>query len=124
MSPTADELRLARKLRSSRLESGMSQAEAADAVGLSRVAVAEIEAGRRKVSSIELNAFARAFGQSVESLLGVEAAADQASVGSPVMSHLARTAKKLTAEDQQQLLRFAEYLRAESRKRRESGDKG
>jgi transcriptional regulator with XRE-family HTH domain len=98
----------------------MSQAEAADSVRLSRVAVAEIEAGRRKVSSIELNSFARAYGRTVEELLGATAQQDEP-VGSPVMTHLARTAKKLTLEDQQQLLRFAEYLRSESRKRRETG---
>lgn len=119
MSPAADRLELARRLRSSRLESGMSQAEAADAVGLSRVAVAEIEAGRRKVSSIELNAFAQAYGRPIEFLLGTKPRTDAVG-GSPVMNHLARTAKQLTPEDQQQLLRFAEYLRSESRKRRET----
>ena len=120
MSPSADETELARRLRSGRLESGMSQAEAAGLVGLSRVAVAEIEAGRRKVSSIELNAFARAYGQPIESLLGTSPATEVV-VGTPVMTHLARTAKQLTDEDQQQLLRFAEYLRSESRKKRETG---
>ncbi len=120
MNPAADQLALARRLRSSRLESGMSQAEAADAVGISRVAVAEIEAGRRKVSSIELNEFAQAYGRPIEFLLGTKPGAN-AVAGSPVMNHLARTAKNLTHEDQQQLLRFAEYLRSESRKRRETG---
>ena len=120
MSPAADQLELARRLRSSRLESGMSQADAAGVVGVSRVAVAEIEAGRRKVSSIELNGFAQAYGRPIEFLLGTKPGTD-AVAGSPVMNHLARTAKNLTPEDQQQLLRFAEYLRSESRKRRESG---
>jgi transcriptional regulator with XRE-family HTH domain len=119
VNPAADQLALARRLRSSRLESGMSQAEAADAVGISRVAVAEIEAGRRKVSSIELNEFAQAYGRPIEFLLGTKPG--DAVAGSPVMNHLARTAKNLTHEDQQQLLRFAEYLRFESRKRRETG---
>ena len=119
MNQASDHLELARRLRSSRLEAGMSQAEAADAVGLSRVAVAEIEAGRRKVSSIELNAFAQAYGRPIEFLLGTKSGTDIAA-GSPVMNHLARTAKQLTPDDQRQLLRFAEYLRSESRKRRES----
>jgi hypothetical protein len=66
-----------------------------------------------------LNAFAQAYGQPLESLLGAKAVTDVV-VGSPVMTHLARTAKQLTAEDQQQLLRFAEYLRSESRKKREA----
>jgi len=120
MSSAGEQVELAQRLRSSRLESGMSQAEVANAVGLSRVAVAEIEAGRRKVSSIELNAFAQAFGRPIEFLLGTKPGTG-AVAGSPVMNHLARTAKQLTPEDQQQLLRFAEYLRAESRKRRETG---
>ena len=120
MNPASNQLELAKKLRTSRLESGMSQAEAADAVGLSRVAVAEIEAGRRKVSSIELNGFAQAYSRPIEFLLGTKPVTDVVA-GSPVMNHLARTAKRLTPEDQQQLLRFAEYLRSESRKRRETG---
>lgn len=119
MRAPSEQVELARRLRSIRTEAGMSQAEVAEAVGLSRVAVAEIEAGRRKVSSIELNAFAHAYGRTVDELLGTQAETS-ATVGSPVMTHLARTAKQLTAEDQQQLLRFAEYLRSESRKRRSS----
>ena len=113
-----DQAQLARRLRSSRLEAGMSQAEAAEAVGLSRVAIAEIEAGRRKVSSIELGALSRAYAQPVEAPLGGGPMASEA--GSPVMTHLARTAKQLAPEDQEQLLRFAEYLKTESRRRRES----
>jgi transcriptional regulator with XRE-family HTH domain len=119
VSTASEQVALARKLRASRLDAGMSQAEVAEAVGLSRVAVAEIEAGRRKVSSIELNALARAYGRPLEAFLGANAPTDEI-VGSPVMTHLARTAKQLTAEDQEQLLRFAEYLRSESRKRREA----
>jgi|ERR1700680_3649040 transcriptional regulator with XRE-family HTH domain len=121
MSAAPEQIALARRLRSSRVDAGMSQAEVADAVGLSRVAVAEIEAGRRKVSSIELSAFARAYGRPLEYLLGTRKGVTDVVAGSPVMTHLARTAKKLAVEDQQQLLRFAEYLRSESRRKREGG---
>ena len=117
MTAAAHQLELARKLRASRLEAGMSQAEAAEAVGLSRVAIAEIEAGRRKVSSIELSAFSRTYGQPIEALLADQGS--QVAGGSPVTTHLARTVKQLTKEDQDQLLRFAEYLKTESKRRRE-----
>ena len=112
---------LARRLRSARLESGLSQAQTAEATGLSRVAIAEIEAGRRKVSSLELSALAKAYAQNIAVLVGDIVAED--AHGSPVVSYLARTAKQLAPQDQQQLLRFAEYLRSESKKRLESQKK-
>jgi transcriptional regulator with XRE-family HTH domain len=112
---------LARRLRNARTESGLSQAQAAAATRLSRVAIAEIEAGRRKVSSLELAALAKAYAQNIAVLVGDIIAEDE--YGSPVVSYLARTAKQLAPNDQEQLLRFAEYLRAESKKRLESQKK-
>src|SRR5216684_1447656 len=120
-SPRNQAAELARRLRNSRAESGLSQSQAAAATRLSRVAIAEIEAGRRKVSSLELAALAKAYGQDIAVLVGGIIAED--AYGSPVVSYLARTAKQLEPHDQEQLLRFAEYLRSESRKRLESQKK-
>jgi len=111
----ADQLALALRLRKSRMALGLSQGQVAANTGLGRVAIAEIEAGRRKVSSLELAALAKAFGQDVSFFLGqVEVEEPYAS---PIVNYLARAAKQLAPQDQEQLLRFAEYLRAESKKR-------
>jgi transcriptional regulator with XRE-family HTH domain len=113
--PQQDQLALALRLRKSRVALGLSQGQVAADTGLGRVAIAEIEAGRRKVSSLELAALAKAYGQEVSFFLGeVEA---EESYASPLVNYLARAAKQLAPQDQEQLLRFAEYLRSESKKR-------
>jgi transcriptional regulator with XRE-family HTH domain len=114
-----DQQALALRLRGSRIASGLSQAQVAAATGLGRVAIAEIEAGRRKVSSLELAALSKAYGQEVSFFLGEPEIGAEA-YSSPTVSYLARAAKQLAPQDQEQLLRFAEYLKAESKKRSQS----
>jgi transcriptional regulator with XRE-family HTH domain len=114
-----DQYALAQRLRGSRIDLGLSQAQVAAATGLGRVAIAEIEAGRRKVSSLELAALSKAYGQEVSFFLG-ETEIGAEAYGSPTVNYLARAAKQLAPQDQEQLLRFAEYLRAESKKRSQS----
>jgi hypothetical protein len=65
-----------------------------------------MEAGKRKVSSIELRDLSRLYRISVEQLLGKESEDD------PVVGALYRTARTLTPEDREQVLRFAEFLRS------------
>src|SRR5579862_6329134 len=97
------QLQMAERIRTSRLEAGLSQAQLAVTVGISRVAVAEVEAGRRKVSGLELDAIAKAVNQSTDYLLGVGTAS--ATFGSTgTVAHLARAARQLDPEDQEQLL--------------------
>jgi transcriptional regulator with XRE-family HTH domain len=109
-------MELASKLRQARQDAGLSQAEVAGRAGLSRVSVSEIESGRRKVSSLELASLAKLYDRGAEHFLGTSNA--EPSFGSPTMvSHLARTAKQLAPQDQEQLVRFAEYLRGQSRKK-------
>jgi transcriptional regulator with XRE-family HTH domain len=109
-------LEMARRLRASRLERGLSQAELAEVTGISRVAVSEIESGRRKVGSLELATLSRVLGQPPDYFLGTSSA-DEEHAGTRTINHLARTARKLAPSDQEQLLRFAEYLRHESQRR-------
>ena len=49
---------LARRLRAAREGAGVTQDQAASTIGVSRPAVAQIEAGRRSVSGIELSGLA------------------------------------------------------------------
>ncbi|MFT3966748.1 MAG: hypothetical protein BGP16_04605 [Sphingobium sp. 66-54] len=100
------------RLRKAREFLELTQEEAATAVGVSRSALSLIEHGRRKVDSEELTRFAKVYGQSVDALAGV----------SPLpplpesVKALARAATELSANDRDELLRFAEFLQARSPK--------
>lgn len=65
MTVTQEEL--ARRLREAREAAGFSQEQVAKALHLTRPTIAQIEAGKRKVSSIELAALARLFGRPLQS---------------------------------------------------------
>jgi transcriptional regulator with XRE-family HTH domain len=98
---------LAQRLRESREYLGLSQETVAEHLGIPRASVSAMEAGKRKVSSIELRDLARLYRTSVEYLLGEEPAEED-----PVVGALYRTASDLKQEDREQVLRFAEFLRA------------
>jgi transcriptional regulator with XRE-family HTH domain len=97
---------LAHRLRESREYLGLSQEVVADHLGVPRASVSAMEAGKRKVSSMELRDLARLYRTSVQHLLGEEPDQD------PVVGALYRTARNLTHEDREQVLRFAEFLRS------------
>jgi transcriptional regulator with XRE-family HTH domain len=97
---------LAHRLRESREYLGLSQEVVADHLGVPRASVSAMEAGKRKVSSMELRDLARLYRTSVQHLLGEESDQD------PVVGALYRTARNLTHEDREQVLRFAEFLRS------------
>lgn len=106
-SVEADEAQaLARRLRRSREYLGLSQESVAEHLGMPRASVSAMEAGKRKVSSIELRDLARLYRTSIGQLLGEEPEQD------PIVGALYRTAKDLKSEDREQVLRFAEFLRA------------
>lgn len=60
---------LARRLRVAREGAGVTQDQAASTIGVSRPAVAQIEAGRRSVSGIELSGLAGLYGRDLRELL-------------------------------------------------------
>jgi len=98
------------RLRQAREYLELKQEEAAEAVGLSRSALSMVENGRRKVDVIELARFAEVYGQSIEALTG---AAKTPPLPESVQA-LARAATELSAEDRDELLRFAEFLQTRS----------
>lgn len=95
------------RVRHSREYLGLSQGEVAEVLGLSRPAISQIEAGRRKVSTLELAKLARLFGRPYEYFLG--------EVPEPVQDEtsqaLFRAARDLSDDDRRQVLQFAEFLR-------------
>lgn len=102
---------LADKLRATREYLGVSQEEVAKALNISRSAISLIESGRRKVDAIELQSFARVYQCSVADLAGEIPVNDLAQS----LDVLKRTASELTEGDREEVLRFAEYLRARAR---------
>jgi transcriptional regulator with XRE-family HTH domain len=102
---TPDDKIIAERLRRVREFLGLSQQQVADWVKISRPAVSEIEGGRRRVSAAELARFADLYKYPVEYFLGVDQPVDQS------ISVLTRTVKDLSENDQEEVLRFAEFLK-------------
>ncbi|GJL87167.1 MAG: hypothetical protein DHS20C03_08760 [Minwuia thermotolerans] len=98
------------RLRKAREYLELTQEEAAVAAGLSRSALSLAENGRRKVDAVELARFAHIYGQSIEALTGNS----EASPLPQSVQALARAATDLSAEDRNELLRFAEFLQLRS----------
>lgn len=108
-----DQELLGQRLRQIREYLGLSQRYVTSATGISRSAISEIERGNRKVDSLELRRLARAYQTSVGRLLGEVDESDAA------FSKLERAIVDLTPQDQDEVLRFAEFL---SHKRTSEGD--
>jgi len=97
------------RLREARLSVGLTQADVADALGLSRPTLAAVEKGTRKITGLELRRLARLYQRDVAWLLGEEAA------GVAARSELHRATAQLSDADKEQVLRFAEFLAAQRR---------
>lgn len=70
---TVTQAELARRLKSARENVGLTQLEVAEAVGLARTAVVQIEAGHRAISSLELEKLARLYGRDMREFLSESA---------------------------------------------------
>lgn len=105
----AEQERLNRHLREAREFLGLSQEFVAEQLGLSRAAVSAVETNRRKVSSVELKQFARLYHLDL-SFFFDEPATSRRPDDQTVVA-LFRTTKTLSAEDKEQVLRFAQFLR-------------
>lgn len=60
---------LARRLRAARENAGLTQQEVAEQVGVTRLAIVRIEAGKRAVNSLELAEMARLYGRAISAFL-------------------------------------------------------
>lgn len=98
---------LGERLRQSRDYLGLSQQEVADLLGVSRPAITHIEAGRRKVSTLELREFARLYRRPYDWLVGE---APNTAADDELTQALYRTTRELSDRDREQLLRFAQFL--------------
>ena len=101
-----EQAELGARLRASREYIGLLQEDVAGALGIPRTSVAALEAGKRKVTGLEIRRLARLYRRSVGWLLGEE------DVELQDAEPLFRAAAALSAEDRAQVLRFAEFLAA------------
>ena len=95
---------------------GLKQEEVSKYLGVPRSALSEMEAGKRKIESIELTKLANIYKQTVAYFIGE----DEAVSTIPVEAlHIARQAADLSSTDREELSRFTEYLRARSQSEKE-----
>jgi transcriptional regulator with XRE-family HTH domain len=98
------------RLRGAREYLNFSQEEVAIALGVSRPAVTNMEAGARKVDSLELDKLARLYGRTVTYFLsGEEEVTDEK------IAFAARALHGLSGHDLEEVTKFANYLRNSSR---------
>jgi len=104
---------LGERLREAREYVGFSQEEIATYLGVPRSALSLIETGQRKVDALELKKLAALYKRPIGHFTGDET---QEPLGVDI-DHLARKASKLSADDREELVRFADFLRARKQKK-------
>ncbi|WP_183560884.1 helix-turn-helix domain-containing protein [Mucilaginibacter sp. SP1R1] len=104
----SDREKIAGRLKEARLLSGLSQAQAADKLGLLRPAITEIEAGKRKVSAEEIIQFAEIYKVDTSWLLLREEEDD--SYMNQQIKVAARELGKMKPEDMKKLLHVLKIL--------------
>jgi transcriptional regulator with XRE-family HTH domain len=96
------------RLREAREFLGMSQEAVAEALGIPRASMSAIESGRRKVGSLELRELARIYKRPIDWFYGTE---QDPIAEDETVTALFRATSTLRAEDKEQVLRFAEFLK-------------
>lgn len=105
-SDESEQAALGARLKESREYVGLLQEDVATALGIPRTSVHALEAGKRKVTGLELRRLARLYRRPVGWLLGEE------EVELDDAEPLFRAAAALSDSDREQVLRFAEFLAA------------
>ena len=113
---SGEELRriIASRLTLARQQAGLSQAQAAKLLEVSRPTITEIEAGRRKVSAEELVAFSDIYEVSVEWLSGKDA--ENADMMRDKLQLAARNMSKMKKEDLERVIALLTSLKPEDNK--------
>lgn len=103
---------LAQRLREAREYLGLSQERVAAALKIPRPAISLIESGTRRVSAIELAAFAKLYQRPQSFFTGEK----PVRATPPQMEVLKRTTAALSDKDRDEVLRFAQFLRDRARR--------
>ena len=99
------------RLNEARQYPGLSQAEVANDLGISRSAISLIESNKRSVKTDELVKFSNLYQRSIEYFTD----GDVIKVDDDKMTMLARDFQNLPQSDQQELVHFAQYLAEKSK---------
>ena len=110
----SDRKTLGERLKDAREYLGFSQEDIAVYVGVPRSAVSLIETGQRKIDALELKKLAGLYKRPVGYFTGEDVT--DATIGADV-KHLARKVAQLSADDREELSRFADFLHARNDKR-------
>jgi transcriptional regulator with XRE-family HTH domain len=102
-------MRLAERLRLAREAADISQDAVAQALGVPRAAISQIEHGNRRVEAIELARLAKLYKKPLSYF-----ADDEATPESQEFDLLKRATADLSDKDRSEVLRFAEFLRGRS----------
>lgn len=102
-SGDSEQQQLASRLREAREYVSLLQEDVARALDIPRASVSALESGKRRVSSLELRRLARLYRRPVGWLLGEDFDIDMS-------EPLFRATASLSANDKEQVLRFAEFL--------------
>ena len=98
----SDREKIAARLKDARVLAGLSQAQAADKLGLQRPAISEIESGNRKVSAEEIIQFANLYCVATSWLLLEEDTEE--------LKFAARELEKLKPEDRKKLIEVLKII--------------
>jgi transcriptional regulator with XRE-family HTH domain len=102
---------LANRLKEAREYLGLSQEYVAQQTQMPRPAISEIEAGRRRVESIELQRLAALYSRPLSYFLpSAQPLPAEAKGQIDIEAKLRNTTRNLPVDDVQEILRFAEYL--------------
>lgn len=110
MDGKSEQIVVGQRLRSARETLGLTQEDVASALGIPRTSMISMEAGKRNVTALELRRLARLYRRSVAWILGEEP--DEAEQASAEDEALFRATSELSAEDREQVLKFAQFLAA------------
>lgn len=107
------------RLRTARESKRLSQTDLAKRADLQPSAVSHFETGRRLPSFENLKRLADALNVTIDYLLG---RAEEPRTSGPVVEELFRDFAQMSAEDQENLVRFAKMLAEQNKKRLEGTD--
>jgi transcriptional regulator with XRE-family HTH domain len=106
MDQAQERRELGERLKEAREYVALSQDEVAKVLDIPRSAVSLMEAGQRRVDSLELKKLCEIYQRPISFFTG----AGEESAEPEIVQHLARTANKLSDRDRAELLRFAQFL--------------
>ena len=101
-----EQAKIGARLKEAREYVGLLQEDVAAALGIPRASVSALESGKRRVTGLEVRRLARIYRKPVGWLLGEEDI--ELSEAEPLF----RATEALSAQDREQVLRFAEFLAA------------